>query len=129
MEEAVASYREALRLRSDWPEASNQLAWILATSPQDELRNGAEAERIAGAALKTSELREPMLIDTVAAALAEAGNFDKAIEIQKEAIVKAKALGDPKLVAELEKHAEAYEKKQPFRDSRLSPSAPPPAQK
>jgi F0F1-type ATP synthase membrane subunit b/b' len=77
--------------------------------------------QIAGAAYKSSQLREPMIMDTLAAAQAELGKFDEALATQKQAIEKARALRNDALVAELEKHAEAYAKKQPFRDARLKP--------
>jgi F0F1-type ATP synthase membrane subunit b/b' len=77
--------------------------------------------RIASTAYKTSQLREPMIMDTLAAAQAELGKFDEALATQKQAIEKAKALGHDALVAEIEKHAEAYAKNQPYRDERLKP--------
>ena len=45
--EAVAQYREALKLDPNLAPALNNLAWILAANPDDELRNGAEAVRLA----------------------------------------------------------------------------------
>jgi len=62
-----------------------------------------------------------MIMDTLAAAQAESGKFDEALATEKQAIEKAKALGNTALVTELEKHAEAYAKKQPYRDARLTP--------
>jgi len=117
-EEAIASYREALRLRTEWPEASNQLAWLLATCPEEHLRNGSEAASIATAALRIAELREPLLIDTVAAAQAADGKFGDAVATQKRAIEIARALGNGKLVQEFEKHAEGYAREEPFREDR-----------
>ena len=45
--QATASFKEAVRLAPDTPECLNALAWIYATSPQAQLRNGAEAVRLA----------------------------------------------------------------------------------
>lgn len=119
-EEAIASYREALRLRGDWPEAANQLAWLLATCPDDALRNGGEAARIAKGALKIAELRQPMLIDTLAAAHAADGDFDSALATQQRAVELARSFGDTKLLAEFAKHAAAYQDRKPFREKQLS---------
>ena len=54
-EQAAASFKEALRLAPDTPECMNALAWIYATSPQAELRNGAEAVRLAEHACTTHQ--------------------------------------------------------------------------
>jgi Flp pilus assembly protein TadD len=116
-EEAIASYREALRIRPEWPEASNQLAWLLATSHDDRLRNGAEAKQIAQAALKVAELRQPLLLDTMAAASAAEGDFAGAVATQERAIASANTLGNSKLVSELRKHAASYAKKEPLREN------------
>ena len=59
-EAAITSLREALRLRNDWPEARIQLAWLLATTPHDRLRNGVEATRLAEAGLKAAQQRAPV---------------------------------------------------------------------
>jgi Flp pilus assembly protein TadD len=114
-EAAIASFREALRFRPDWPEASNELAWLLATSPEDSLRDGATAARLAESAAKLSLRREPLLLDTLAAALAEKGDFEGAIRAQQKAIEQAIALGDEKLRAEMDKHLNAYKQGRPYR--------------
>jgi cytochrome c-type biogenesis protein CcmH/NrfG len=114
-EAAMASYREALRLRPDWPEASNELAWMLATAPEDSLRDGAAAVRLAETAAKLAVRREPLLLDTLAAAQAEKGDFDEAIRTQQRAIEQAVQMGEEKLRAEFEKHLARYKQRQPFR--------------
>ena len=73
--EAVAQYQEALRLNPDLAGALNNLAWVLATCPDDQLRNGAEAVRLAERACELTHYREPLFIGTLAAAYAEAGRF------------------------------------------------------
>jgi tetratricopeptide (TPR) repeat protein len=64
---AIASLREALHLLPDWPEAVNEFAWLLAAAPEDDLREGAGAARLAEATTKLALRREPLLLDTLAA--------------------------------------------------------------
>jgi len=63
----------------------NNYAWLLATSPDAEVRDGETAVKLMEELLAT-ERRNPAWVDTLAAAYAEIGNFDKAVEIQDEAL-------------------------------------------
>ena len=126
-EEAIASYREAMRLRAEWPEAANQLAWLLATCPDEKFRNGEEALRLASRGVGMTQRRQTFFLDTLAAAEAESGRFDAALATQKKAIEQAKALGDEKLTAELEKRVAVYSQKKPFREERAEVVAPLPS--
>jgi protein O-mannosyl-transferase len=82
---AVKHYRQALTLNPAMVKALNNLAWILAAHPNDALRNGAEAVRLAERACELSEHREPALLGTLAAAYAEAGRFGEAVKTAEKA--------------------------------------------
>ncbi len=58
--------------------ALNALAWLLATCPESEIRNGPKAVAHALKACALDEWKSPELLDTLAAAYAEAGNFAEA---------------------------------------------------
>jgi tetratricopeptide (TPR) repeat protein len=66
--------------------SANALAWMLATSPYSEVRNGPEAVRYAGQAASGSEWKDPEILDSLAAAYAESGEFDRAISVERQAI-------------------------------------------
>ena len=83
--EAVAQYREALKLDSNLIGALNNLAWVLAASHDDGLRNGAEAVRLAEHACELTHYGEPLFIGTLAAAYAEAGRFPEAVTTAEKA--------------------------------------------
>jgi tetratricopeptide (TPR) repeat protein len=77
-QEAIVSYRAALNLNPDLPGALNNLALILATSSDDGLRSGPEAVRLAERACQLTQYHQPLFIETLAAAYAEAGRFPEA---------------------------------------------------
>jgi Flp pilus assembly protein TadD len=83
--EAVAHYRIALRFSPDDARALNNLAWILAANPRPEIRDGAEAVRLAGRACQITHDSEPLFLGTLAAAYAETGRFDEAVATAQRA--------------------------------------------
>ena len=78
MAEAVAQWRELIRFEPRDVPALNQLAWVLATSPDASVRNGPQALQLAQQAIQLSDGRDPLVLDTAAAAYAEAGRFPEA---------------------------------------------------
>jgi Zn-dependent protease len=83
---AIADYREALRLQPKQATAHNNLAWLLAVCPVDELRNGQEAVELATSACNATAWSNPSCLGTLAAASAELGDFDNAVRWQKRAL-------------------------------------------
>lgn len=83
--DAVPYYREVIRLIPDHAQALNNLAFILSTHPKDHARNGKEAVRLAEEACRLTKHRIPRALETLAAAYAEVGRFEEAIEIAEKA--------------------------------------------
>jgi len=73
----------------------NSLAWILATHSQDNIRNPAEAIRLAERACELTNQKDAGFLDTLAAAYAAAGRFDDAVATAEKA-VQLTASGDNK---------------------------------
>lgn len=65
--------------------AMNNLAWVLATDPRDEIRDGPRAVELARRACELSDWKDPVTLDTLAAAYAEVGAWEKAVETQERA--------------------------------------------
>jgi len=90
---AIERLRLALKAQPDWPESLNNLAWILAASPDASVRNGSEAVTLAERACKLTGYKEPLLLGTLAAAYAEAGRFPEAVRFAEKARALAQAAG------------------------------------
>jgi tetratricopeptide (TPR) repeat protein len=83
---AKADYLRFAELAKDRAHACNAVAWRFATSPTDELRDGQKAVELAEQAVTASGRTNAAVLDTLAAAYAEAGQFEKAVATQEEAI-------------------------------------------
>jgi cytochrome c-type biogenesis protein CcmH/NrfG len=105
-----------VRLKPDWLEALNNLAWILATQPDEKLRSGTEAVRLAAHAVALTKTNNPGALDTLAASYAEAGRFAEAAAAAQTAAALAAAAGQAPLAAEIQKRRQAYQARQPFRE-------------
>lgn len=103
--------RKAVELAPELPDATNRLAWFLATCPNEKFRNGEEAVKFAEAAVEVSKSKEWSFLDTLAAAQAENGQFDKAIETAKKAL----ELAPEKSKEECKTRLVTFEEKEAFR--------------
>jgi tetratricopeptide (TPR) repeat protein len=86
--------REIAGNAPDSPRMLDELAWLLATYPDSKSRDGTEAVRLAERACALTERRIPALLDTLAAAYAEGGDFPRAISVAEEALNGARSSGD-----------------------------------
>jgi tetratricopeptide (TPR) repeat protein len=117
VKDALAQWREILRIAPNDLLALNAVAWTLATSPDASLRNGPEAVRLAQTAQRLAKGDSPQLLDTLAAAHAEAGQFREAIETEDLAEMMAKRLGQKELAQRIHARLELYRAKSPFREA------------
>jgi protein O-mannosyl-transferase len=113
---AMAKRREWIRANPNDADALNDTAWILATSTEASLRNGAEAVEFAQRAVALSGGQKPAILNTLAAAFAEAGRFPEAIQTAKKAAKLAMQQNKPYLADFIREKIRLYEAKTPFRD-------------
>ena len=113
--EAIVFLRRSQALRPDQVGNEIRLAWILATSPDETVRNGAEALAAAENLLRTQPFRSLRLLDLFASSLAEVGRFPEAREAIQEAIAQAKSHGGTGLPA-LQGRLALFEKGLPYRE-------------
>jgi tetratricopeptide (TPR) repeat protein len=94
--QALADYTACLKVQADHAVALNNRAWLLATCPDNSIRNGKQAVADAERACDLTQDRDFDFLDSLAAAYAEAGQFDDAVEVAKIALETApeEARGD-----------------------------------
>jgi tetratricopeptide (TPR) repeat protein len=116
---ALSDYTEAIRRDpgSPWPLARK--AWIMATCPDPRMRNGKSAVELATKAAGLGPANDPTLCEAVAAAHAEVGEFDRAVEWQEKVVAadSTAIAGAPgRDVATDRARLELYRDKKPCRD-------------
>ena len=108
---ALTDYNRAIKLNPDAPQIHNNLAWLLATCPDPNHRNGAQALDHAKRACELSQWSYFGALDTLAAAYAELGRFEDSIKWQTTSIGYAPEQNKADLRARLE----MYKMKKPYR--------------
>jgi protein O-mannosyl-transferase len=116
---ARAEWESALKLDPNDGNAQSNLAWVLATAPDDSLRNGTRAVDLAEHALKLAGGVNPILHRTLAAAYAEAGRFDDALATAERGRTLAEREGNRELADEFAAVLQRYQQHQPMRDPSL----------
>jgi tetratricopeptide (TPR) repeat protein len=125
--EAIADYENALKvIGKDNDEENkktlagilNNLAWVLATSPQDGVRDGKRAIELGERAVKLTEESEAHILSTLAAGFAESGDFANAIKWSEKAVAKGEEAEDPEAAQldQLKQELESYRKNEPWRE-------------
>jgi tetratricopeptide (TPR) repeat protein len=119
--DAIARFEQALQdekalTATELIGVYNALAWVFATSPDPSLRNGNGAIELAERANQLSRGNNPAVLDTLAAAYAEAEEFDRAVQVAQSGIDRARAAGRDTLARQIEQHLNLYQNRRPFRD-------------
>jgi Flp pilus assembly protein TadD len=118
--EAIVQYRVALKLNPSLAGALNNLAWILASNPDDELRNGAEAVHLAEQACELTHYGKPAYLVTLAAAYAEAGRFPEAVATAEKAEQLATDAGLAAVAAKTRQQLKLYRAGKPYHEPALT---------
>lgn len=128
---AIADYEKALKLIGDKDDQEhkralsgilNNFAWVLATSPQDDIRDGKRSVQLSLRAVKLTDESEAHVLSTLAAGYAEVGDFEKAIQWSEKAVKKGQAdveegkSRERVQLDQLESELESYRRKEPWRE-------------
>ncbi len=117
-EDAAADMASAYSLGNVDPYVLNEYAWFLATCPDAKVRDGARAVKLTKEAIELSAGPIPGYFDTLAAALAESGDYLGAIEAQKQAIFIGQQAGlSEKQLADWNARLEGYSQGVPYRNN------------
>jgi Flp pilus assembly protein TadD len=117
-DKATADYAEVVKRFPEEPQPANDLAWMLATVPKDEVRDGKRAVELAEQACKITQYKNGAFLDTLAASYAESGDFEKALHWQEEA-AKNSAEESEEVQKQIAGRVELYRQKKPFRETPL----------
>jgi tetratricopeptide (TPR) repeat protein len=115
--EAMSHYARALRLQPDYPEALERLAWIAATDPRPEFRNGTEAVNMAQRACELTEHKQAQCLATLSAAYAEARRFPEAISAAEAAEKLAASANQREMAAKCSSLLETLKSGKPWREA------------
>jgi tetratricopeptide (TPR) repeat protein len=111
---AIGEYAEAIRVDPNDAPAHERLAWVLATTPKDEIRNGKEAVEHATQACELTTWSNPEYMATLSAACAETCDFEQAMKWQKKALEFPEL--DEKSAAEYRRRLGQYQQFKPLRE-------------
>lgn len=116
MADAVEYLQRTHELAPADPTIAGNLAWMLATAPDEAVRNGQRAVELAKLAVEATQRQSAQMLDVLAAAHAEAGDFQAAQRLAKEALERAG--NDPAqqgLAGAIRERLEGYRRSEPFR--------------
>lgn len=112
--EAVVEYKTVLAADSNYILALNDFAWLRATAPDPQFRDGTEAVKLAEHCCQLSNYEKPLLVGTLAAAYAEAGRFDDAVTAAQKAMALAAADKNEVLMAKNRELLKLYQDKKAY---------------
>jgi tetratricopeptide (TPR) repeat protein len=126
-EDAIADFERAISQEDDDEHLLNNFAWVLATSPDDDLRDGKRAVELATKAAEQSNYETPHILSTLAAAYAETGDFEnakkwsaKSVELAQKALESAESDEErerlKKELEQLQKELTTFEDGKPVRE-------------
>ena len=117
LKEALHHFREAVQRRPDFLPSLIGAAWIMATHRDDEVRQSVEAISLAEHASQLSPQPNVQILDTLSAAYAAAGQFEKAIETAQRAEQLALQAGATEFGSAIRERLALYREGQPYRES------------
>ena len=120
--EAIADFAKAYELQPENSGLLNNYAWVLATTPDDKLRDAEKAVKLATKACEATDFKATHILSTLASGYAEKGDFETATKWSTKAVELAE--GESKEA--LKKELESYQQKKPWREKQEAEEKPNP---
>jgi tetratricopeptide (TPR) repeat protein len=117
--DAIPFFNEALEIEPDNYQMLIYVARVLASDENSQVRNGSEALALADRANKLTGGAQPVALDTLGMACAEAGRFDEAVQIQQQAVTLVESAGQTDDAVPMQQRLQFYKNRQPWRESYL----------
>jgi hypothetical protein len=117
IETAIYYLHETLRIDPDMTIALFNLSWIYATRKNEKNRNGIKAVALAEKLCKLTKYKQPLGLDALAAAYAEAGKYHDAIFTAEKALELALLYGPEKLASGIKQRLSLYKSGRPYRQT------------
>ena len=114
---ALEHWQKALEIEPGRTSAMLGAAWLLATTPDAGMRNGAEAGQLAEEANAQGPADDPNSLDVLSAAYAEQGDFTRASELASNALDLASQRNEEALASVIRSRLKLYAEKKPYRES------------
>ena len=121
VKEALESYQNAIDVNAEQLGSINNLAWLLATTPDAALRNGNRSLELANQAMRLSGGTDPIVLHTLAAAQAELGRFSEAAATAERALGSLTTQHNPALVETVREQVRLYRAGTCFREAPAEP--------
>ncbi len=114
--DAIENYRKAIARIPDLSQAANNLAWILASHPDEGLRSPEEALEITTHLCRETGNKSPLYLDTHSIALANTGKFEEAIVAANKAITLIPPRNKPAIEG-IRQRISLYQMGKPYREA------------
>jgi tetratricopeptide (TPR) repeat protein len=116
--QAQADIEKVPTLQPNDPQANNYAAWLLSTTPQADVRDPAKAIAFATKACKLTSWKNAQVLDTLAAAHADNGDFSQAVKWQQYALKVAGSSRPEPVLKEMHERLALYQDHTAYRDTR-----------
>lgn len=116
---AIQHLRAAVKAQPGWIEPIFYLAQVLATSPDETVRDGKEALQLALQVCQATNFENPQALEVLAAAYAESGDFEQAIRLASKALELARNRDEAAMAKRIQSEIEQYKLQEPVRNLSL----------
>lgn len=113
--QSLTHFRKLASLEPQNPEPLNIMAWLLATDPDVDVRDGPESVELATRAAELTQYKNAPILDSLAAAYAATGEFDHAVTTAQKAIALAASVQASELAGKIVGRLERYKRAMPYR--------------